>query len=430
LLTSSLFALILIGGIFTVRATGHQGFAVYGSALGVLMLAKLTLSLWPTRPWLVMPEGLRVAMAVPVFNEDPTAFARCLASIDRQTHQPDRLVIVDDASSDTRALSMAREFARCRPWVDVVPTEFNQGKRHALGVAFRAFSGRVDIWITVDSDTVLEPGAIDAGLRPFTDTRIQGVTGTVIALNGTDGILPALIDLRYTNAFLGERAAYSRLGAVLCACGSLAFWRAAVIEDNLDDFLNQQFLGQRAEFGDDRRLTRYALDRGRVVLARDAVARTAVPQRFHHFIRQQVRWGKSFWRESLSMLLTGRPSRVAWWLSLIEIGSWLGFSIGLLWALVYAPMAGHPGAFGGYLGWVAITAWARSVHAFTIKGRGPYWQTLLAFLIAPLYGLMSLVVLVPLRAYSMLTLRVGGWGTRQNGPETELTKRGQADAHH
>ena len=79
-------------------------------------------------------------------------------------------------------------------------------------------------------------------------------------------MLTRLIDLRYVSAFLAKRAAYSFFGAVLCCCGSLAFYRADIVRANLDDFLDQRFLGRVATYGDDRRLTNYALRGGRVVL--------------------------------------------------------------------------------------------------------------------------------------------------------------------
>src|SRR5262249_45363353 len=141
----------------------------------------------------------------------------------------------------------------------------NVGKRDALATGFRADTD-ADIFLCVDSDTVLDRDAIAAGLRPFTDERTTGVAGFVSAQNWSRNVLTRLIDLRYVAAFLAERAAYSFFGAVLCCCGSLAFYRADVVRANLDDFVDQRFLGRVATYGDDRRLTNYALRSGRVVL--------------------------------------------------------------------------------------------------------------------------------------------------------------------
>src|SRR3954451_25409527 len=168
---------------------------------------------------------------------------------------------------------MAEWWAAQRPEAKVLYQE-NAGKREAMGQAFRALAPDVDVFVCVDSDTVLEPNAIEEGLAAFSDPDVAAVTGTVVALNQDQGLLPRLLDLRYVNAFLYERAAYSRLGAVLCVCGSLAVSRADIVAKHLQDCLGQTFLGHPASYGDDRHLTNLSLLHGKVVLAHRAVART------------------------------------------------------------------------------------------------------------------------------------------------------------
>lgn len=411
-LTGSLFVAFAVAGVALLRVAGQHAFAWYGALLASLLGIKLFLSILPPRRWGRPPTEIVVGVVVPIFNEDWNALSKCLAALEAQSRPADLIVLVDDHSTDRIAAEYARRWAKDRPHVFFAPLKRNVGKRHAQAVAFRHFP-QVNIWCTVDSDTVLEPDAIYQGLRPFNDPRVMAATGTVLALNELDGLLPTLIDLRYANAFLGERAAQSRLGAVLCCCGSLSFFRAEVIRANLDDWLSQKFLGKPATFGDDRRLTRYALDAGLVVLARDSLARTAVPVKVSHYLRQQARWGRSFWRESYLMLKDGSYRRLAWWLTLIEVFTTIVFSVGMLSALVIAPLSGNLGAFGSYIGWVAISAWARSVHLFVVKGRHRTWRTLLAFMLAPMYGFLSLFVLLPLRFWSLITLKSSNWGTRK-----------------
>src|SRR5690606_17346287 len=168
-------------------------------------------------------------------------------------------------------------------------------------------AGQVDVFVCVDSDTILEPTAIEEGLAPFSDPRTTASTGVVVVANHEKNLLTRLVDVRYINAFVGERAAYSRFGSVLCVCGSLAFYRADVVLRHLDDFLNQRFLGDIATVGDDRHLTNWCLSEGRVVLAENSIAHTAAPQRWGHYLRQQTRWGRSFFRESLWVLRHRSP---------------------------------------------------------------------------------------------------------------------------
>ena len=421
----SLFSVVAAGAAVWMVWRGIPGISIYGVVVAVLLLGKLVLSLLPAPKWDPAPRGWRVCVVVPIYNEDPAILARNLASIDAQTYAPTDVWIVDDGSSDPSARIMAEWWAAQRPEARVVYQE-NAGKREAMGQAFKALAHDVDVFVCVDSDTVLEPDAIEEGLAAFTDPDVAAVTGTVVALNQDRGLLPQLLDLRYVNAFLYERAAYSRLGAVLCVCGSAAFWRGDIIERHVDDFLGQTFLGQPASYGDDRHLTNLSLQYGKVVLAHKAVARTAVPERGGHFIRQQIRWGKSFFRESIWTLTHLSPRRAAWWLAALESVSWAGFSIGLLLTAFVLPIVTGQVHLFDYMVWCFIAGYARSVHVFSV--RRAEWSRraqLVAFLMSPLYGMMHVLLLLPLRVYSLLTLRSTSWGTRSAGVEVEMLKPGR-----
>lgn len=416
-LVLALFLVILAAAAAWLWWRGVPSWSYYGAAVGVLLGGKLVLSLLRPPRWTPAPDTTRVCVVVPIYNEDPAIVARSLASIEAQTHQPTYVRIIDDGSPDRSAYDYAVEWASTRPWAKVIHQE-NAGKREAMGRAFRELVDDVDVFVCVDSDTVLEPSAIREGLAPFSDPRTAAVTGTVVALNQDKGLLPQLLDLRYVNAFLYERAAYSRLGSVLCVCGSLAFWRADIVNQRVDEFLGQQFLGETCSYGDDRHLTNLSLLHGRVVIAHRAVARTAVPEKGGHLIRQQVRWGRSFFRESLFALTNLRPKRAAWWLTLLETVSWVGFTAGLVLALFILPAMTGEAHWIDYLVWVVLAGYARSVHMFSVRRAGrPWWVQTGVFLMAPLYGMIHVLALLPLRLWSLATLRSTSWGTRAKGVE-------------
>jgi hyaluronan synthase len=412
ILVLTLFSVIALLAAKWMMWRGIPGISIYGVVVAGLLLWKLVLSLLPTPKWEPAPPGWRVCVVVPIYNEDPDILARNLASIDAQTYAPTHVWVIDDGSSDPSGRIMAEWWASQRPEATVVYQD-NAGKREAMGQAFRELAPEIDVFVCVDSDTVLEPNAIEEGLAAFTDPDVAAVTGVVVALNQDRGLLPRLLDLRYVNAFLYERAAYSRLGSVLCVCGSAAFWRGDIIERHVEDFLGQTFLGVPAHYGDDRHLTNLSLQHGKVVLARKAVARTAVPEHGGHFIRQQIRWGKSFFRESLWTLTHLSPRRIAWWLAAIESVSWAGFSIGLLFSAFILPAITGQVHFMDYMAWSFIAGYARSVHVFSIRRAGwSRWAQFGAFLLSPLYGMLHVLLLLPLRVWSLLTLRSTAWGTR------------------
>jgi hyaluronan synthase len=419
---AGLILLVCVVGLVLIQA--RVGFSWFGAVAGLLLVSKLLVAVRQRRQphFIEPPRALRVCAVMPLHNEDPGYAVAGVASLLAQTRPIDRIHVVDDGSTDGGAASDAvRAHLEANSpgteWqVSVLPT--NVGKRRALAHAFLA-DHQADIYLCVDSDTVLEPDAVWEGLRPFAGTNIAAVAGVVTAHNWRRNLLTRLIDLRYVSAFLAERAAYSAFGAVLCCCGSLSFYRASVVRENLDDFLGQRFLGRDATFGDDRRLTNYALRAGKVVLADRSRAATAVPERFSHYLRQQVRWNKSFFRESLWVLSTFPLRSPAFWLTGGEVASWLVMGAALLvgaLAMVFAvgssAMPEH--AVTVPLVFVAVAAWARNT-AYLERNRRDVGlgERTVVFLLAPLYGVLHLLVLVPLRLYALATLRHERWGTRE-----------------
>src|SRR5579859_6043217 len=289
----------VIGGVeFGMHATVTRhgitaGLPVYGWAVLAFLVFKLGLACLYLPRTDRRPPPCDVAGIIAVHNEDPAVFNRCLDSILTQTRLPNSLMVVDDGSAEPGCVLIAHEraaeFRKFGVQLRIVEHHQNLGKREGLADGFHA-SWNADIYLCIDSDTMLKSNAIERALAYFTDPAVQAVTGCVLAANWDANLLTRLIDLRYANAFLGERAAYSALGSVLCACGSLALYRGPVVRKYLNDFLTQEFLGRRCTYGDDRRLTYYCLREGRVLLAPDAVAWTMVPQSMSHFLRQQLRW--------------------------------------------------------------------------------------------------------------------------------------------
>ena len=166
-----------------------------------------------------------------------------------------------------------------------------------------------------------------------------------------------------------------------------------MVLDNEADYLNQEFMGNTVHYGDERRLTAYALRTGRVVLQDTALALTNVPERMPDFVRQQIRWNKSFFRESLLLLRQMRPTRIAWWLGAAEFGYWTVLTTMLLYSLAVRPAI--EGVFPSWqtAAFVALMAYARSIRMIGDGGR----LLPVAFLMAPVYGFMNILLLVPLR---------------------------------
>ena len=417
----------LIGVILAVDWRYTGGPAWYGIAVLSLLTVKLGLSLG-SKPY--RPDGagaarvakLDIVGVVTCFNEKPELLRACLESILAQSRLPRVLVVIDDHSESLAcldlALGMAGRFAAAG--VEYRPVRFpeQRGKREGLAYAFRRYP-KADVYVCVDSDTRVDGYGFENLLAPFASRRTNAVTGLVLASNAGQNLLTRLIDLRYANAFLYERAAYSLLGSVLCCCGSLAAYRGSVVREHLEDFTTQTFLGRRCTYGDDRRLTQYALLKGRCVLQANAVAWTEVPTNIPWFSRQQARWSRSFFRESVWTVGRARVHRPAFWLAAVELGSWMVFTTAIVAALVVLPfrvsdLHGSWTLLTAYLLYAMLLSYARSARYVEVtQVVMPPLERVGTYLLAPLYGLLNIGLLIWLRLWALCTLRDNGWGTRQ-----------------
>jgi hyaluronan synthase len=118
---------------------------------------------------------------------------------------PNEVHVIDDASADPAGLRMARamapEFESRGVVFKVSAQPENRGKREALARGFLD-APYSDVFLCVDSDTVLTPDAVRELITPLADDRVMASTGMVLALNHNRNIFTRLQDLRYGNSFL------------------------------------------------------------------------------------------------------------------------------------------------------------------------------------------------------------------------------------
>jgi hyaluronan synthase len=95
------------------------------------------------------------------------------------------------------------------------------------------------------------------------------------------------------------KAAESILDAVTCCSGPLSAYRRDVVLEVLEPWLKQSFLGCRATFGDDRSLTNFVLRTHHTKYQDSAVVRTICPNTYKIFFKQQLRWKRSWFRETI-----------------------------------------------------------------------------------------------------------------------------------
>lgn len=356
----------------------------------------------------VPPAGLagltarRVTVIVPAYNEQPDMLIRAIKSVLSQD-LPARVVVVDDGSGQFPS----REVGALG--VALIGHPLNRGKREAIASAVR-WDAVADIYVTVDSDTVMAPGALKA-LVAEVGGDVKAATGAVYAANRATNLLTRAQDLIYSVAFLLARQAQSRLGSVVVCSGALAAYDGSMVRDHLDDFL-----AQRSAVGEDRRLTSYALRNGKVRFTRQAVAYTIVPEKLSHWVRQQVRWARSWARESFLGLGEQRLGGPGWTMMAADIAVHALFTAGLVGSLV----VGHRQAgslISGYLMVALILGPVRSVYYVTERTDLPLQERLLGLVSASLFAVLYTAIGLPARLYGAATAFRSTWGTRQRGVE-------------
>lgn len=249
-----------------------------------------------------------VTIIIPCFNEE-TWIRRTIISCLNQDYPIDNLevIVIDDHSTDKSVEVIkatideliekeARYNVASRLRYYVQPK--NAGKREAMAVG--AKMAKHDLLVFVDSDSFLNPFAIINLVQPFKDKDMGGVSGRTDVANTYTNGLTKMQAVRYYISFRVMKAAEAYFDAVTCLSGPLSCYRKDFVMENMDAWLNQKFLGQRATFGDDRSMTNFILRKHRTSYQDTAICATIVPNSYEVFLKQQMRWKRSWLRESIN----------------------------------------------------------------------------------------------------------------------------------
>lgn len=246
----------------------------------------------------------KITVVVPAYNEGALVgdTIRHLAKADYPVDRFE-IIVCDDGSTDDTWRHIQTASAEVASKVRILPLHFdeNRGKRWVLWEGFRRASG--DIFITVDSDSLIEPDALKSVVSPMVeDKAVGGVAGNVRVLNRSAGIIPRMLSVRYVMTFDFKRAAQSMIGggSVLCCAGALAAYRKKAVLPILDAWLHQTYLGGHARAGEDHAMTNFILKQGyKVKFQRTARVYTKSPTTYAGLAKMFLRWGRSNVRETV-----------------------------------------------------------------------------------------------------------------------------------
>lgn len=435
--TDKLVTLLTFGSIFPillVRLVDPQStiFWIYSVSITVfLIFMYLT-----TRGYRPTPDmGLRpqVTVVIPAKNEEEV-----IESVVRTAFNSDypsarlEVIVVDDGSSDRTWERVQR--VKLDPELSdrlvLVKHDRNYGKRVALasGIA-RAHS---EIVVCLDSDSFVDRDAIRLLVQPFHDNKVVAVCGHGEALNKDEGVLPKLQHYWYAEMFRLAKGMESRFGCVTCCSGVLSAYRRSVILPILNEWLNEKLVGRQIVMGgekyptswiarglasklirspgEDRTLTAFALStrHAKVVYQSNAVVHTMVPNKLKQFLKQQLRWKRSYLHGSIleGRFMWKKPWPMASIFYLYQFLSFLNPAVVVLWLLV-KPFQGQ---WLGAAGFLAGTFYVAFLHGLNT------WKYLRTSIESIPYQMMfvfvSFFLTLTVLFYAWSTPWKGGWVTR------------------
>jgi cellulose synthase/poly-beta-1,6-N-acetylglucosamine synthase-like glycosyltransferase len=317
-------ALIWMGSVALFLALFAQGFIrtgvgawavglvyiVYDTAL-LAFVARRTQRLMQPQLAVVQPKPIAsLAVVVAAYNEAAVLEATIEALL-KQDSPPELIMIADDGSDDYSAAVLAHVYGLRPPLLGtlgeagtIAPTLRwlrlpRSGKARALNVAIGLIDA--DILLTVDADTLLEPGALTAMRRAFdTEPKLVAATGVLRPICGktvSGRLFQWFQTYEYVRNFM-SRYAWMGSNSLLLVSGAFAGFRreALVAVGGFDP----QCLVEDYEVM--HRLHRFSLDRDlgwTVRVIGDARARTDSPGTLMPFLRQRRRWFAGFLQTQL-----------------------------------------------------------------------------------------------------------------------------------
>ena len=243
-----------------------------------------------------------LSVIIPAYNEGAMV-ERAVAHVAASDYPADRLEIIciDDGSTDDTWEFIQGACRRFPLLVKAIRFPANRGKKEALCAGFNR--GRGEVFITVDSDSLIEPEALRHLVSPLmAEEKMGAVAGNVKVFNRHQSLMGKMQGVRFINLdYL--RAAQSWYRTVICTPGSLSAYRRSALLPILSAWRRQTFLGAPCHHSEDRALTNFILRAGYYTCyQRTAVVHTLVPETYRGVCNMYLRWERGNVRESFVQL--------------------------------------------------------------------------------------------------------------------------------
>lgn len=347
-----------------------------------------------------------VSFIIPCKNEEKeitNTVEQCFAA--DYPREKKEVIVINDGSTDGtyfKLLSLKRRY----PGLKVIHWHRNRGKRRAMAEGFRQATG--DIIVQLDSDSFIRPATFRRLIEPFRHPEVGAVCAHSYPANADKNWLTRTQAAYYFVAFRVLKAAESSFTAVFCCSGCCSAYRRSLIMPILKPWLSERFLGKPITWGDDRSLTNWVLKQGAKTVYTDEVeAFTFCPETLGQFVKQQVRWKKGWFVNSMlaSRFIIRRDPFVAFTyffpLILITLATPFMAARAVLFNPLVKGIAPWPYLFSVFLVAVLITSYYRF-----LSRSNKYWPYVFA------WSALNMVILSYILIFALATIQNRRWGTR------------------
>jgi hyaluronan synthase len=315
------------------------------------------------------------------------------------------VIVINDGSTDG-TINVLNNLKKKFNNLIIIDWKINKGKRYGMAEGFRRATG--EIIIQLDSDSYIDTETFRNLIKPFQNQKIGAICAHADPENADENLLTKMQAAYYFISFRILKAAESTFMAVFCCSGCSSAYRKSIILPILDEWLNEKFLGLPVTWGDDRALTNRVLKMGYKTIYTDEVqAYTICPNNLKTFLKQQVRWKKGWFVNSIfvSRFVYKKHPFVAatYFFPLIFVT--LATPFMATRALIYNPIFRDVSPFL-YIFGVFLVACVMVLYYRSVARDNKHWPYVF------IWSAINMVVLSFILFYALATIQNRKWGTR------------------
>ncbi len=348
-----------------------------------------------------------VTFVIPCKNEEKS-IAKTISKCFEADYPKEKLevIVINDGSTDGTINILRKLKKNYGNRLVVVDWKINRGKRHGMAEGFKRAKG--EIVVQLDSDSYIEPKTFRNLIEPFQNPEIGAVCAHADPENADENLLTKMQAAYYFMSFRILKAAESTFMTVFCCSGCSSAYRKSVVLPILDKWLNEIFLGLPVTWGDDRALTNWVLKRNYKTIYSDNVqAYTIVPTKFKQFLKQQIRWKKGWFVNSVfaSRFIYKKQPFVSFTYFFPLIFVTLITPFMAIRALIYNPIVKGGIPFFYIMG-VFLISCVIVLYYRHVARDNKYWPYIFV------WSIINMVILSFILFYALATIQNRKWGTR------------------